>query len=141
MNTFDKLSASNYGNVVVRVGISLVFIWFGTNQLMHPESWVSLVPNYILKLIPFSAHTLVLGNGLFEVIAGLLLLAGVYTRIVSLLLALHIAHIATTLGYNAIAVRDFGLTMATISIFLNGPDMWTLDTKLNPGLTSKTTPI
>ena len=57
---------------------------------------------------------------------GLLLLLGLFVRPVAILLVLHLLGIIITLEYNSISVRDFGLMMATIAIFLHGPDCWCL---------------
>ena len=65
-------------------------------------------------------------NGVFEVIASVMLISGVFVRIVAALLALHLLAIAVDLGYGDVAVRDFGLTIATIGIFLWGEDEWCL---------------
>ena len=61
-------------------------------------------------------------NAVFEIIFASLLALGIFTRIASLLLALHMIGIVVSLGYNAVAVRDFGLMIATFTVFLNGPD-------------------
>ena len=63
----------------------------------------------------------------FEIIFGTLLLLGIFSRITALLLALHMLHITFTVGYNGIGVRDFGLAMGMIAVFLQGPDVWSLD--------------
>ena len=55
------------------------------------------------------------------------LLAGRFTQIVALLLSLQLFGIAVTIGYNDVGVRDFALGLATVSLFLQGPDKWTLD--------------
>ncbi len=57
-------------------------------------------------------------------------MAGLLTRIAAFILALHLAIITIELGYGETAVRDFGLTFATLSIALGGPDQWSLDQKL-----------
>jgi uncharacterized membrane protein YphA (DoxX/SURF4 family) len=124
----------NYGISVVRVGVSLVFIWFGASQLMDPTKWVALVPGYAMKILPLTANSLVLGNGVFEVVFGILLLVGFYTRFASALLTLHAAHIVAIVGYNAIGVRDFCIFMSSLGIFLNGPDNWALDRRLTKTL-------
>lgn len=58
---------------------------------------------------------------------GALLIIGFYTRWAALFLALHLAGILLSLGYNAIAVRDFGLTLALFSLALQGAGHWSLD--------------
>ncbi len=66
-------------------------------------------------------------NGLAEVVLGLLLILGIWTRIIGLLIALHLLEIAYTVGYGAIGVRDTGLALSAFSVFLHGADAWSLD--------------
>jgi uncharacterized membrane protein YphA (DoxX/SURF4 family) len=116
---------------VVRVGLSLVFLWFGYQQLMDAEAWSGLIPSSILSISGMSAVTFVYLNGVFEIIFGLCLLIGFFTRISALLLALHLFGIMFTVGYNDVGVRDFGLFLATISVFLHGPDSFGVEKFLN----------
>jgi uncharacterized membrane protein YphA (DoxX/SURF4 family) len=80
--------------------------------------------------LPISETTFVYLNGWFELVFGTLLIIGFHTRIVAFLLSVHLLGIVFTVGYNEIGVRDFGLTVALISIFLHGPSDWSLDAKL-----------
>ena len=121
-------SMKRFAPVVVRISISLVIIWFGSQQLLHSAVWTGLIPAYVTNLSHLSALTVVHINGWFEITAGLLLLLGFYTRIIGFLLFLHILDIAFTVGVNtSIGVRDLGLTCAALSVFLHGPDGWCLD--------------
>ncbi len=117
--------ASRYAPIVVRIGLSLVFLWFGMNQLLYPLNWIGWVPMSMAHMM--GAHNLVFFNGIFEVVLGVLLLVGKYTRVVSLLLALHLLGITFSVGFNEIGVRDFGLTLALVSVFLHGSDDWCFD--------------
>ncbi len=105
--------------VVLQIGIGLVVVWFGLQQINDPESWVGYLPSFI-KNLPISEINFVYLNGYFELIFGSLLMVGFYTRIVSFLLALHMAGIVYSLGYNEISVRDFGIFIALLAIFLHG---------------------
>jgi uncharacterized membrane protein YphA (DoxX/SURF4 family) len=118
----NRILSKINSHTILRIGISLVFIWFGIQQLLYSDAWTIFLPDWIVPLSHISAITIVKLNGLAEVILGSALLFGICTRISSLLLALHMASITFTVGYDAIGVRDFGLTIATISIFLNGRD-------------------
>lgn len=120
---------ANYAPAVVRVGISLVFLWFGSSQLGNPEAWTGLLPDWT-NILPFEPATLIQMNGIFEVVFGSLLLLGIYVRPVALLLALHMFNIVFTVGYNSIGVRDFGLAMATTAVFLYGADRFSLSSFL-----------
>lgn len=117
----------NFAPVVIRIGMALVFLWFGSQQLIHTSMWTSLIPQYVINLSGQTATTLVHFNGAFEIVFGLFLLLGYFTRVTALLLALHILDITFTVGYTSIGVRDFGLSLATISVFLYGIDIWCLD--------------
>lgn len=105
---------------VLRVGLALVFLWFGTQQIFHASQWVGWIPAYILNILPVGAVAIVYFNGAFEVVFGTALLFGIFMRVTALLLALHMAHITFTVGYSEIGVRDFGLAVATFSLFLFG---------------------
>jgi len=122
---FDKYSI--YAPALVRVSLSLVFLWFGVNQLIDAETFIGYVPDFLGEY----ASTLVLLNGIFETFFGLLLIVGYYTRFVAAVLGFHLLSIAAGLGYNDIAVRDYGLALITFSVVLGGSDVWCLDKKLH----------
>ena len=117
---------SAYGPVLLRIAMSLVFLWFGANQFLHTPMWTGVVPDWVASLTG-SATMVVCLNAWFEIVAGLLLLVGFHTRIVALLLGLHLIGIAGGFGLSAIGVRDWGLCLATLSVFFNGYDMWCVD--------------
>lgn len=121
---FDRLAP--LAPAVLRWGLALVYLWFGFSQLQDVQSWVSWVPDWAPLMMHMDAATLVYGNGVFEVVFGLLLLLGVFTRTSALLLALHMIEITYDVGYGGIGVRDFGLTIATLSVLLAGKDMYAL---------------
>ncbi len=117
----------NWSPNVLRVGISLVFLWFGSQQLLHTSTWIRLIPESVISMSGLTASTLVHFNGAFELVFGLCLLVGFFTKISSLLLALHLLSIVSVVGYGPIGVRDFGLSVATFAIFLYGVSSVSLD--------------
>ena len=121
-----KINAS-YAPIAVRWGIALVFLWIGIDIWVHTDYWVIWLPGYISQFI--EPTTLMLFTGVFDFVFGLLLLFGLFTRISALLMALHLIGVITGIGYTDIAVRDFGLLLATMGIFFHGPDTWCLDNK------------
>ncbi|MDE2041198.1 MAG: DoxX family membrane protein [Patescibacteria group bacterium] len=118
---------SPFGVSLVRFGMSAVFIMFGFWQLVGPDLWTAFVPPYAANLVGGNTIMLVLLNGWFELIAGLMLLVGLQVRTVSLLLGVHLALISQSLGFSQLGVRDIGLSVATLSIFLSGHDPLSLD--------------
>jgi uncharacterized membrane protein YphA (DoxX/SURF4 family) len=130
MNTKNiKLHMEKYAAVILRYGVVIVFLWFSSQQFLHTEAWTAYIPESATDLTGQSAMTLVYLNATFELIFGLMLLLGWHTRIAALLLALHLLNIAYVVGYGEIAVRDFGLAVATLSVFMHGPDILCLDFK------------
>lgn len=123
--TSDRMK--EFAPAVLRVGLALVFLWFGFTQLGDPVPWTQLIPESLTNATGLAPTTFVLFNGAFEVVFGLCLLFGFFTRVSSLLLALHLLSITFTVGYNAIGVRDFGLSMAAIALFLLGPHKYSVD--------------
>lgn len=115
-----------YAPALNRIGMSIVFLWFGVNQLIHPEFFIVWLPAEV-QYIPIKPETFVFLNGGFEVIFGVQLFLGVFTRISSLLLGLHLAGITYTIGLSEVGIRDFGLTLATLTIFLTPIDRLTID--------------
>lgn len=122
------INLKKYAPITVRIGISLVFLWFGFQQFFHASDWISWLPSFA-GILPFKAVNLILFNGLFELTFGLLLILGIYTRFSSALLGLHLIGIIFSVGYNEIGIRDFGLLTALLSIFFNGIDEWCLERK------------
>ena len=124
-NLISKLQP--FAPTLVRLGMSAVFVWFGLNQLMSPSLWTGYVPDMAANLVGGNVTLLVLLNGWFEVVAGLTLALGLQVRLISFLLGAHLIVISTSLGTSSIAIRDYGLSIATLSIVLAGADIWALD--------------
>jgi len=122
-----------FSPVLLRIGVSLVFLWFGTNQLSDPTNWVAYVPQSIVDISHVSVTVIVYLNGIFEIVAGAALLLGIFTRTAALLLALHILDITLIVGLDATGVRDFGISIATVCVWLNGMDWLSLDRYMRRG--------
>ncbi len=113
---------TKYSPIILRIGLALVFLWFGMNQISNTVSWVDYVPEWAVRLSSLSADTIVRLNGVFEILFGTALLFGFFTQIAAFLLFLHIAGITFTIGFDPTGIRDLGLTVAMLSVWLNGVD-------------------
>ena len=109
--------ASAYSPLVLRSGLAAVIIWFGVQQLLHAEAWTIWLPEWT-ALSGVAPATIVYLNGGFEVVAGLMLLIGVWTRLVAFVLFLHLLVIIFDIGINPTGVRDFGLAVALLALAL-----------------------
>ena len=124
----NEKAQQEIGLRVLRYGLVLVFLYFGISQLVAPSDWTGWLPLWTESL-PVSQETFIIMNGAFETILALALLAGFYTRITATLLALHMLAITLDIGFTAVGVRDFGVTIATAALALLSPDRWTIDVK------------
>ncbi|TSC61143.1 MAG: hypothetical protein Athens041674_868 [Parcubacteria group bacterium Athens0416_74] len=116
---------ATYAPFVLRASLSLVILWFGVQQVIAPDMWVSWVPVWAYAF-GISPETLVLTNGSFEVLAGVLLLAGISTRIVAFVLFLHMTLLVREFGATPVGVRDFGLAMGLLTLALDDRSKWSL---------------
>ncbi len=130
MKIFD-LYSENLGKTILRFGIAFVFIWFGVSQLQNQSMWTSYIPENVLSILNTSAVNMVLFNGSMEVVLGLCLFVGFYSRVSALILGIHIASITFIIGFNPTGIRDFGITVGTLASFLIGPGKFSLDYFLN----------
>ncbi len=130
---------TNFSTLFLRISMSLVFLWFGVQQLLSPNDWIDFLPAWSTKL-PLSAVQLIYVNGSVEIVLGTLLLFGIFTRLTALLLALHLASITTEVyiqGLASIAIRDFGLAAATLSLAFTSDHSLSIDKKYLPFLKKK----
>jgi len=119
-NFFKKYTS--YSPSVLRIGISLIILWFGFTQLFNPEWGLSWLPSWT-QAIPLEPLTIITLNGIAEIILGILLLTGFLIRISSGLLILHLLTIVIFgIGYNDVAIRDIGIIFALVAVFLHGKD-------------------
>jgi len=117
-----------FANPLLRISLSIVFLYFGFQQISNPDAWVSFIPNFITNTI-ITANNLIILNGIMELTLGTFLLIGIYTRFSALILSIHLFFIALSIGISPLGIRDFGLAIATFVIFLNGPDKFCIDKK------------
>lgn len=116
---------------ILRISMSLVFLYFGFQQILSPNAWTGFVPDFVTSLVSpiLTANNIVMMNGILEITLGIFLIIGIYTRFSAIILSLHLLGIAASVGFSPIGARDFGLAMATLAAFFNGPDKYCLDMK------------
>ncbi len=121
-------SLSNYALPVLRVSLSLVFLYFGFQQIYAPDVWVDFIPSFLTGTILTPTNFVIL-NGILELTLGTFLLIGLYTRISALILSLHLFGITASIGFTPLGVRDFGLAAATLVLFLSDVHPYSIDAR------------
>lgn len=119
----------NYSIVIIRISLALVLLWFGIDEVLNPEAWFGYIPIGLSQILPISNDIFITLSGIFEIIVGIMLLVGLYTRIIALIVALHLFFIIISVGYNDIGVRDFGLMAMSISLIFSGSGVFSWDNK------------
>ncbi len=120
---------SHYAPRILRLGMTAVVAWFSVSQFTNPSMWTGVVPAWATNLSGMNALALVHINAWFEIIAAILLGAGIYTRWVALILSVHVLVIASGFGISANGVRDFGLAVSLFALSLFGSDKCCFDCK------------
>ena len=112
----------------MRIGLSGVLLWFGSEQLLHVANWVGYVPDYATALTGLAPEVIVLFNGSLEIAFGLLIFLGLFTRISAFVMGVHLLIIAFELGlFSQIGVRDWGLAAAFFGLAFAGPGLLSVD--------------
>lgn len=123
------LFARKLGNFLIRLTLGLVFLWAGIGKL-----FLNARPpiDQIITFIPLNTSLLILG--IIEVIIGLLLVIGLFTRIAAwasavLLLLFVIGGIVLGLFIDAFLLKDIALLAVALELAWTGSRMWGLDNR------------
>ncbi len=119
---------SKPSSIIIRITLAALFLWFGVQQLLHPDAWTVYLPQWT-GYLPIPGTMLVRLNGWMEVVLGAAMAAGLFVRIASAVLGAHLLFIALSVG-GAVGARDLALAATTLALVLSAPDAWTLDARL-----------
>lgn len=117
-----KSSFSSFAPLALRLGLAAVFMWFGVSEIMNPAQWTGFIPNWAVSFLGMSAATLVVANGIFEILAAVLLVLNILSRWVAFLLLIHLFVIICEVGLGPIGMRDFGLMIMALALALISED-------------------
>jgi len=111
--------AEKYIPLILRVGVAFLWIWMAiVPKFIFPKPRIMMVSkSWIMPYFPFSAEAFVYGLGILELILGILLLIGLFTRTVSALqVVLTLAFIVGL--FNVAAAMQGGITSPLAHLFL-----------------------
>ncbi len=101
---------------ILRVGVAITFLWIGVLIFREPEGWGGYLLPWAADLLPIPIKEVMIGTALLDTAIGFFLLIDVFTWFAAILGTTHLAIVLTTVGINAITVRDIGLLAATLAL-------------------------
>lgn len=115
-------ASSRYSYLALRLGLAAVFLWFGIDKMFHPAYWLNAwVPQGVQLLIAkfnLTGIQFIYLNGIFEILIGLSLVTGVFTKLFSALAIIFLLSILVFVSISEVTVRDFGLLGGFIAVLL-----------------------
>ena len=115
----------SYSMGLVRWWIGIVFFLFGLDQILKPENWLAWMPQWIGN-VGLGLETIIILLGVLNLVAGGLLLLGWKVRWGAGYAILHVLGIVLTIGWSDTLIRDLGLLLAALGVFLSGGDRFCL---------------
>lgn len=102
---------------LLRVGISIVFLYAGISSLLNPDGWIGFIPLFITSIIP--ANTFLIIYSIFQILLSLWLLSGKQIFWASILAALTLILIITfNLESLDLIFRDIPIFLSSIALIL-----------------------
>ncbi|MEK7638246.1 MAG: DoxX family membrane protein [Patescibacteria group bacterium] len=116
---YQSLHASQ---VSIRIGLAVVFLWFGVNKFIQPQYWVDAwIPQWTQHLAQaagMSVTNAVFLIGIFEVLVAVSLVTGFFTRAFASAAIVFLLAVLIANGLNEIVVRDIGLIAALAALVI-----------------------
>jgi len=107
---------SKYSDLILRLGLGFVFIYFGIDKFFHPSYWIGYIPAWFV--IPISMTVFIYLMGIVETVVGLGIVTNRHLRFFAAIAALMLIGISISIGWNEITVRDIGLLAVAVSLML-----------------------
>ena len=101
------------------IALAGVFLYFGIDKFLQPLVWIGWIPQWMDGLmLPNSTWLRVFGA--VEIVLGAMLLVphAMLRKLACSVIILHLIAVLTQVGINDIGVRDAGLTLAAVSLWL-----------------------
>ena len=119
---YHMFTSSRYSYLALRFGLAVVFLWFCIDKILHPAYWLNAwVPQGVQLLIAKFSLTgiqFIYVNFIFEILVGLSLVTGVFTKFFSALAIIFLLSVLVFVSISEVTVRDFGLLGGFIAVLL-----------------------
>lgn len=107
-------------NLVLRLSLAFVFLWFGIDKFFHPAYWITAwLPNSVVNLGAFfhlSSHAIMYSVGVLELLVGISFASNMFVDFFALIAVIFLVAVSLFNGFNEILVRDVGLVGGLLSL-------------------------
>ena len=114
--------SARYSQIALRIGLALVFFWFGISKFIMPQYWIDAwMPQsiqHLVTLIHLTPKDFIFLNAIFEILVGVSLLTGFFTRIFSSVAIVFLLMVTLFNGVTEVTIRDVGLIGAFVALVL-----------------------
>lgn len=122
MSSLAMFTSSRYAFLVLRLGLAAVFLWFGVDKMLHPaywlNAWVPQSAQAFIEKFNMTGLQFIYVNGIFEILVGLSLVTGVFTKLFSVLAIIFLGCVLIFVGVSEVTIRDFAIIGGFLSILL-----------------------
>jgi uncharacterized membrane protein YphA (DoxX/SURF4 family) len=114
------LQSLKLSNLIIRVGLALVFLWFGIDKFFHPDYWINAwLPQIIVDMVTrtgMSAKDFMYLIGIFELLVAISMLTNVFARHFAFLAVVFLLSLLAFHGLKEVIIRDVGLIGGFLAI-------------------------
>ena len=111
-----------YSNLVLRISLAAVFLWFGMDKFFHPDYWFNAwVPQSVSSVwenMGLRPMDIVYVSAVFEILVGVSLATNIFVFFFSGVSILFLVSIMFFSGFSEVIVRDIGLMGGFLSLML-----------------------
>ena len=116
------IHSERYSHFVLRIGLAIVFLWFGVVMFMKPVGWFGgsfYGSGNISAMLRITEQQILYLIGVFEVLVALSLLTKVFIQIFAFLAAVLLVLVIVAQGFTPIGICLIGLAASLLSIALH----------------------
>lgn len=117
------MNSTQLARTVLVLGLAFVFGYFGIDKFLNPLNWVGFMPVWMNGLAGQKVAVWLSITGAAEIVIAILLLIPVpiVRKTGAVLAVLHLIGVLSQVGWNDVAVRDIGLLLMAVAVWLLAP--------------------
>lgn len=114
------MNSVHTAELLIRLGIGIVMILFGLNQILKPAKWQVYIPGFLRFIMPFKPTSFLRLHGSLNVLFGILLAVGIWQPVSIWIAAIWWTAILPFAFFYAYSVglRDAAIIMSLVALLV-----------------------